>query len=127
MAEIEHAFAKLERYADCLAMAGDASADGKKSGGRGRLRGEELALCQRLVTEAGTGEPAMPELQSAAESFLAASQGGQRLDAIGRVAATFRAEFLAARTAWQLEELSRQGQDEGQKAAWHMRRVALAA
>jgi serine/threonine-protein kinase len=127
MAEIEHAFAKLERYADCLAMAGDASADGKKSGGRGRLRGEELALCQRLVTEAGTGEPAMPELQSAAESFLAASQGGQKLDAIGRVAATFRAEFLAARTAWQLEELSRQGQDEGQKAAWHMRRVALAA
>ena len=124
--EIEHAFAKLDRYADCLAMVGDASAEGKKSTGRGRLRGEELALCRRLVTEAGTAEPTMTELQGAAESYLTASQNGQRLDAIGRLAATFRAEFLAARTAWQLEELSRQGQDEGQKAAWHMRRIALA-
>jgi hypothetical protein len=43
------------------------------------------------------------------------------------MAATFRAEFLAARAAWQFEELSRQGKDDGQKAAWHMRRVALAA
>jgi Serine/threonine protein kinase len=126
-AEIEHAFAKLERYGDCLAMAGDASAEGKKGGGRGRLRGEELALCQRLVTEAAAAEPAMPELQTAAENYLAAAQGGQKLDAIGRMATTFRAEFLAARAAWQLEELSRQGKDEGQKAAWHMRRVALAA
>ena len=126
-AEIEHAFAKLDRYADCLAMAGDASAEGKKSAGRGRLRGEELALCQRLVSEAGTAEPTMSELQSAADSYLTACQGGQKQDALGRLAATFRAEFLAARTAWQFEELSRQGKDEGQKAAWHMRRVALAA
>jgi serine/threonine-protein kinase len=134
-AEIERAFAKLDRYAECLAMAGDAGAEGKAEGkaggggkkGHGRLRGEELALCQRLVTEAGTVEPALPELQAAAESYLATAQGGQKLDSIGRMAATFRAEFLAARTAWQLEELSRQGTDEGQKAAWHMRRVALAA
>jgi hypothetical protein len=40
--------------------------------------------------------------------------------------ATFRSEFLAARTAWQMEELSRQGKDDGLKAAWHMRRIALA-
>jgi serine/threonine-protein kinase len=126
-AEIDHAYAKLDRYADCLALAGDANAEGKKSAGRGRLRGEELALCQRLLTEAGAAEPAMSDLQTAAESYLAACQGGQRLEAIARLAATFRAEFLAARTVWQLEELSRQGQDEGQKAAWHMRRVALAA
>ena len=129
--EIEHAFAKLDRYADCLAMAGDVNAEGKaeskKSGGHGRLRGEELALCQGLVSEAGSAEPAMSELQSAAEAYLGAAQGGQKLDAIGRVAATFRAEFLVARTAWQFEELSRQGKDEGQKATWHLRRVALAA
>jgi serine/threonine-protein kinase len=125
--EIERAFAKLDRYADCLAMAGDTGGEGKKGSGRGRLRGEELALCQRLVTEAGAAEPALPELQTAAESFLSAAQSGQKLDALGRLATTFRAEFLAARTAWQLEELSRQGKDKGQKAAWHMRRVALAA
>jgi len=125
--EIEHAFAKLDRYADCLAMAGDASAEGKRAAGRGRLREEELALCQRLVREAGLQDPAMSELQSAGETYLGAAQSGQKLDAIGRVAATFRAEFLLARTAWQFEELSRQGKDEGQNAAWHMRRVALAA
>jgi serine/threonine-protein kinase len=124
-AEIEHAFAKLDRYADCLAMAGDVNAEDKKGGGRARLRGEELALCQRLVSEAGSAEPAMSELQTAAETYLGA--GGQKLDAIGRMAATFRAEFLAARAAWQFEELSRQGKDDGQKTAWHMRRVALAA
>jgi serine/threonine protein kinase len=125
--EVEHALAKLDRYVDCLAMAGDASADGKKTGGRGRLRGEELALCQRLVSEAKAAEPPMPELQAAAESYLSAAQGGQKLDAIGRMASTFRSEFLATRTAWQFEEVSRQGAEEGQKAAWHMRRVALAA
>ena len=65
--------------------------------------------------------------QTAAESYLSAAQGGQKLDALGRLATTFRAEFLAARAAWQLEELSRLGKDKGQKAAWHMRRVALAA
>ncbi len=128
--DIERAFAKLERYADCLALAGDAggeSKEGKKAGARVRLRGEELALCQRLVAEANAAEPAMPELQTAAESYLSATQGGQKLDALARLATTFRAELLAARAAWQLEELSRQGKDEGQKAAWHMRRVALAA
>ena len=126
-AEIEHAFAKLDRYADCLAMVGDATAEGRKAGDRARLRGEEYALCHRLVTEAAAAEPAMPELQAAAESYLASSQSGQKLDTVARMATTFRAEFLAARAAWQMEELSRQGQDEGQKAAWHLRRVALAA
>jgi serine/threonine protein kinase len=136
-AEIEHAFAKLDRYADCLSLAADASAEGRAEAkveakveakkGHGRLRGEELALCQRLITEAKAAEPPLPELQTAAESYLSVAQGGQKLDAIGRIAATFRAEFLAARTTWQFEEVSRQGADEGQKASWHMRRVALAA
>ena len=126
-ADIDRAFAKLDRYADCLAMAGDAGAEGKKSSGRGRLRGEELALCQRLVAEAGVTDPAMAELQTAAESYLAASQGGQKLEAIARMCSAFRAEFLAARSAWQFEELARVGKDEGQNAGWHMRRIALAA
>ena len=47
-------------------------------------------------------------------------------DALARMAAAFRAEYLAARSVWQIEELSRQEKDEGQKAAWHLRRVALA-
>ena len=129
--EIEHAFAKLDRYADCLAMVGDASAEGKaeskRGGGRARLRGEELALCQRSISEAQAMDPVMPELQTTAESYLGAVQNGQRLDAIGRMATAFRAEFLAARAAWQFEELSRLGKDEGQTMGWHMRRVALAA
>ena len=126
-ADIDRAFAKLDRYADCLAMSGDASAEGKKASGRGRLRGEELALCQRLVAEAGAAEPTMSELQTAAETYLATAQSGQRLEAIAHMASAFRAEFLAARTAWQFEELGRMGKDEGQHAGWHMRRVALAA
>ncbi len=126
LTEIEHAFAKLDRYRDCLVLAGDASADGKKGGGRGRLRGEELALCERLVAESAATDPAMPELETAAENYLAVARSGQKLDAIARMAATFRAEFLAARAAWQMEELSRQEKEEGQKAAWHLRRVALA-
>jgi hypothetical protein len=125
-AEIEHAFAKLDHYADCLVMAGDAGSDGKKGGNRTRLRGEEYALCRRLVSDAASAEPAMPELQLAAESYLGSSQNGQKLDAVGRMAAAFRAEFLATRAAWQLEELSRLGKEDGQKAAWHLRRVALA-
>ncbi|HEY5282385.1 MAG TPA: serine/threonine-protein kinase [Polyangia bacterium] len=125
-AEIEHAFAKLDRYNDCLVMAGDAGSDGKKGGNRARLRGEEYALCRRLVGEAASAEPAMPELQLAAESYLGSSQNGQKLDVVGKMAVSFRAEFLAARAAWQLEELSRLGKEDGQKAAWHLRRVALA-
>jgi serine/threonine protein kinase len=124
--EIDRAFAKLDHYADCLALTGDASADGRKSGKGSRLRGEELGLCKRLLSEATGLPPSLPELETAAETYLSAVQAGQRLDALARLATTFRAEYLAARTAWQMEELSRQGKDEGQKAAWHMRRVAMA-
>ena len=127
VADIDRAFDKLDRYADCLAMIGDAGLDGKKSGARARLRKEELALCQRSVAEAAAGEPALPEVQAAAESFLDASQNSQKADALGKMAARFRAEFLASQTAWEMEELARQGKDDGQKALWHMRRVALAA
>jgi len=126
VADIDRAFDKLARYADCLAMIGDAALDGKKSGARTRLRKEELALCQRSVAEAAAGEPALPEMQAAAESFLEASQNSQKADTLGKLATRFRAEFLASQTAWEMEELARQGKDDGQKALWHMRRVVLA-
>ncbi len=126
-AEIDSAFVKLARYADCLALTGDMTAESGKSGARGRPREEETSLCQQLITGAAAIEPDFPELQTAAEAYLAGIQKGQKLEVLARMAAAFRAEFLAARAAWQMEELSRQGKDEGQNAAWHMRRVALAA
>lgn len=90
------------------------------------MRTEEHGLCERLAGEAAAARPAMPELESAAEAYLAAVRGGQRLEQLARLGATFRAEFLAARTTWQFEELAREKQD-GAKAGWQMRRIALAA
>jgi hypothetical protein len=124
-AEIDGAFAKLARYEDCVALTEDSPADPKK--GRGRPRDELLEPCRLAVTEGADREPAFPELEAAAEAYLGAIQKGAKSDALARMGAAFRAEHLAARTAWQMEELSRQEKDEGQKAAWHMRRVALAA
>ena len=124
--EIENAFAKLDRYAECLALTSDAAADGKKGTPRSRMRTEEYGLCQRLTAEAAGAQPAMPELQAAAEAYLAAVHGGQRMDQLVRLGATFRAEFLAARTLWQMEELALARKTDG-LAGWHMRRVALAA
>jgi hypothetical protein len=123
--EIENGFAQLGRYAECLALTSDATADAKK-GGRARLRAEEYGLCQRLVGEAAAAQPAMPELQAAAGAYLAAVHGGQHIEQLGRLGTTFRAEFLAARTQWQMEELALQRQTDAQ-AGWHARRVALAA
>jgi serine/threonine protein kinase len=124
--EIEAAFAKLDRYAECLALSSDAATDGKRGSPHPRMRAEELALCQRLTAEAGAAPPAMPEVHAAAEAYLAAAHGGQRLDQLTRLLATFRAEFLAARTQWQMEELALQRNAHGQ-ADWGARRVALAA
>lgn len=124
-AEIDRAFAKLDRFAECLALASDANGEAKK-GNRVRLRGDDLAQCQRLVRETAAMEPAMSELQTAAETYLAAIQGGQKIESVSRMMATFRGEFLALRTAWQMEEVSQEGTSAGQGAAWHMRRLALA-
>lgn len=121
--EIDAAFAKLDRYADCVI--GDAGDEGKK--GRGRIREESLAPCRLAIARAADSDPAFPELQTAVESFLTTAQRGQRMELVGRAATAVRAELLAARAAWQNEELSRQGKDDGQTPAWHMRRVALAA
>lgn len=125
-AEIDRAFDSLDRYGDCLTLISDLSTDAKRAM-RLRLRKEELGLCQKSIADAAAGEPIVPELQTAAESFLRAIQNAQHSDALARLAATFRAEFLTAQTAWQLEDLSREGKDDGQTALWHMRRVSLAA
>jgi serine/threonine-protein kinase len=122
-AEIDTAFAKLTRYADCLALVAEVTSDSRRPG-RGRARDEESGTCRLAMSEGADTEPAFPELETAGEAYLAAAQKGQKVEAL---AAAFRAEYLAARAVWQVEELSRQGKDEGQKAAWHMRRVALAA
>jgi serine/threonine protein kinase len=124
-AEIDRAFAKLDHFTECLALIADANGEAKK-GSRARLRGDELAQCQGLVREAAATEPAMAELQAAAETYLAAIQAGQKIESVARMAATFRGEFLVARTAWQMEEVSQEGTSDGQGAAWHMRRLALA-
>jgi len=126
-AEIDGAFAKLARYADCLSRESAEPPDAKKGGGRPRPRDEDLQACRLAITEAAELEPALPALQAAAEAYLAAREKGPKPEVSARLAAAFRAEYLAARAAWQVEELSRQGKDEGQKAAWHMRRLALAA
>jgi len=125
--DIEAAFAKLDRYAECLALVGDASPSGKKTGVRGRMRTEEHGLCERLAGEAAAARPAMPELESASEAYLTAVRGGQRLEQLARLGATFRAEFLAARTSWQFEELAWEEKQGGAKSGWQMRRIALAA
>ncbi len=124
--EIESAFAKLDRYAECLALSSDAGTDGRKGTPRARMRAEEYGLCQRLTDEAAALPPAMPELQAAAEAYLAAVHGGQRMEQLTRLGTTLRAEFLAVRTQWQMEELAFQRKAHGQ-ADWYARRVALAA
>jgi hypothetical protein len=79
------------------------------------------------VAEAAADRPYLTELQAAAEAFLDANQNSQKADVLGKLAARFRAEFLASQAVWQMDELARQGKDDGQEARWHMRRVALAA
>jgi serine/threonine protein kinase len=124
-AEIEAAFAKLARYEDCIALTEASGGDATK--GRGRPRDELLEPCRLAVTEGADREPAFPELEAAADAYLGAIQKGAKSDTLARMGAALRSEYLAAQTAWQIEELSRQEKDEGQKAGWHMRRVALAA
>ena len=69
----------------------------------------------------------LPQLHAAGAAYLQGVASGQGLGAPHERLATFRSEFFAAQVAWQMEELARQEADEGRTAAWHMRRVALAA
>ena len=129
--EIDGALAKLDKYAQCLAAAGDTSegsgSDKAAAGARVRLHGEDLDRCRTLVREARDLTPAIPALEGAADAYLSAVQAGQKLDAVVRASAALRAELLAARSEWQWQELALQEKIDGRKAAWHIRRFALGA
>jgi serine/threonine protein kinase len=121
--EIAQAFARLDRHAACLAAA---AAIGPRSSPE-LFSGEGFLPCRSLVDEPAPAQPKLLALQPAATAYVAAARKGASAETLGRMAFRFRAEFLAERAYWQLQELARIGQDEGRKAAWHMRRVALTA
>ena len=125
--EINHAFAKLERYARCLALLGYADGEGRKGGNPAGPSNSDMSGCIQLMDEANTLAPVMFQLHAAGVAYLQGVHGGQSPAALHKLLATFRSEFLAVRSKWQTEELSRQEKDGGQTASWHMRRVALAA
>jgi len=122
--EIDLAFSKLSRYADCLGAIGEAAVELRKSGSRGRIV-EKRRLCQQTIGAVVASEPAMPELQSAAGAYLAALQNPEKPGRLLQLAVSFRTELLATRATWQLQEVARQEKDEGRKPGWHMRRLAL--
>ena len=104
--EINRAFAKLDRFAECLALIGDANGEARK-GNRVRLRGDELAQCQRVAREAAATEPAMSELQAAAETYFAAIQTGRKNRGRQQNGCDVsRGISHEARTAWQMEEVA---------------------
>ena len=125
--DINHAFAKLERYARCLALLGYVEGEVRKGGNSVVPSNSDMSGCVQLLDEANTHSPVMFQLHAAGVAFLQGVQGGQSPATLHKLLAAFRAEFLAVRTDWQTAELARQEKDEGQTAAWHMRRVALAA
>jgi hypothetical protein len=86
-----------------------------------------MSGCVQLLDEANTLAPVMFQLHGAGVAYLQGVHDGQSPATLHRLLAAFRAEFLAARIDWQMAELSRQEKNDGQTAAWHMRRFALAA
>jgi hypothetical protein len=59
--EIDAALGKLDKYAQCLAAAGDSEGGDKASAGaRARLHGEDLARCRTLVREARDQDASHP-------------------------------------------------------------------
>ena len=125
--EINHAYAKLERYARCLALLGYADGEARKLGNPAGPSNSDMSGCIQLLDEASTLAPVMFQLHAAGVAYLQGVHNGHSPATLHNLLAAFRADFLAERTDWQMEELSRQEKDEGQTAAWHMRRVALAA
>jgi hypothetical protein len=93
----------------------------------GTPRPDELARCQQAVEKGAPMWPQISGLDTAGLAFMTAVHAGRDREALNRLAGNFRAEFQAARAAWQLEELARIEKDEGRKSGWHMRRVALSA
>jgi len=125
--EINHAFAKLDRYARCLALLGYGDAEARKGGNPGGPSNSDMSGCVQLLDEANGLAPVMFQLHAAGVAYLQGVHNGQSPAALHRLLAAFRAEFLATRTDWQMAELARQEKNEGQTAAWHMRRLALTA
>ncbi len=125
--DIDRGFAKLERYAKCLALLDDAGGGGRK--GRNPVVPSNAAMsgCVQLLDKATAMAPAMLRLHATGLAYLQGAHDGARSPALRKLLADFRAEFLAVRADWQMQEVSRQEKDEGQTAVWHMRRVALAA
>ena len=125
--EIDRAFAKLDRYARCLALLGFVDGDAPRGGRSASPSNSDMSGCVQLLDEASALSPVMFQLHAAGVAYLQGASNGQSPATLHKLRAAFRAEFLAARTSWQMEELSRQEKDDGQTAAWHMRRVALTA
>jgi hypothetical protein len=125
--EIARAFVKLERYAKCLAVLGIGEGEAHAEAGAAAPNTSQMSACIRLLDEANRLAPALPQLHAAAQAYLHAAHTGKKLAILQSQLAAFSAEYLAVRAGWQLEELARQEAEEGQTAAWHMRRLALAA
>jgi hypothetical protein len=124
--EIARAFAKLERYGGCLALLGYGEGGARRANG-GRPSSGAMSGCIRLVDEASSLQPETAKLHAAGMVYLQKARSNHGRPPLAKLLAEFRSAYLADRTRWQLEELSRQEADEGQTAAWHMRRVTLAA
>ena len=125
--DINRAFAKLDRYAKCLALLGYVDGDARRGRNSAGPSNSEMSGCIQLVDEANSLAPEMFQLRAAGTAYLQGVQSGQNSGTLHKLLATFRSEFLAVRTSWQMEELARQEKDDGATAAWHMRRVVLAA
>jgi serine/threonine protein kinase len=125
--EINHAFAKFDRYAGCLALLGFAEGDARKGGPTAIPSNSEMSGCVQLLDEANALAPVMFQLHAAGVAYLQGVHSGQSPATLHKLLLAFRAEFLATRTDWQMAEFARQERNEGQTAAWHMRRVAMAA
>ena len=122
--EIARAFAKLNRYAKCLALLGYGE-DAKPKATAPAA--SDISGCVQLLDEASSLSPGMSQLAAAGRAYLQGARGTEDGRPAPKLLASFRAHFLAVETDWQMEELARQEKDEGQSAAWHMRNLALQA
>jgi serine/threonine protein kinase len=125
--ELNHAFAKLERYDRCLMLLGYTYGQARKAGNSAGPSNSDMSGCVQLLDEASTLAPVMFQLHAAGVAYVRGVQNAQSPAALHKVLVSFRGEFLAERARWQMEELSRQEKDEGRTAGWHMRQLALAA
>jgi hypothetical protein len=125
--KISNAYAKLEHYSQCLTLLIEADRATGKDGSTGSASGARMSRCVQLLDTASALTPEMPELHKASQACLLGAHQGQSPPILHQLLQRFAAEYLAVRSAWQMEELARQEADDGRTAAWHMRRVTLAA